>query len=360
MENASEGMKDEQNEEISEVLPFKYSITSYGADYPIDGLVKRIKSGDIHVPKFQRGFVWNHYQASRFVESLLLGLPVPGIFLSKEPNSNKLLVLDGQQRLRTLQYFYDGHFIDERIFRLKNVQSQFEGKTYRTLKEEDRRRLDDSILHATIVKQDEPTNDESSIYLIFERLNTGAVRLTSQEIRGGIYHGEFIDHLKVLNENKCWRDIYGPVNSQMKDQELILRFLALRYEGTEYKPPMQEFLNLYTVHNRHLQNQSRELISKAFVATIDKVHEALGRKAFRLPKSAEKGRLLAPIFDAVMVGVARRLSSGPIKNISALSEEYDRLLSNEKFLAAIQKATTNEDNVRSRLREATSAFKAVK
>ena len=66
--------------EEQEVAPFKYSITSYGADYPIDGLVKRIRDGSIYIPSFQRGFVWTLPQASRFIESLLLGLPVPGIF----------------------------------------------------------------------------------------------------------------------------------------------------------------------------------------------------------------------------------------------------------------------------------------
>ena len=90
-----------------EDLPFRYAISSYGADYPVDGLVKRLKEGTIYVPPFQRSYVWSVRDASRFVESLLLGLPVPGVFLSKEEGTNKLLVIDGQQRLRSLQFFYD-------------------------------------------------------------------------------------------------------------------------------------------------------------------------------------------------------------------------------------------------------------
>jgi Protein of unknown function DUF262 len=102
-------------DELSEILPTAFSITSYGADCPVDGLVKRIEDGDIVIPLFrmqpeegqttvgfQREFVWKKSQADRFIESLLLGLPVPGIFLVKEPNG-KFLVLDGQQRLRTRQ-----------------------------------------------------------------------------------------------------------------------------------------------------------------------------------------------------------------------------------------------------------------
>ena len=139
-----------------EVIPFKYAITSYGADFPVDGLVKRISAGDIEIPSFQRSYVWNPKQASRFIESLLLGLPVPGVFLSKEQGTQKLLVIDGQQRLRTLQYFYAGRYQQsDKVFALKGVQSKFNGLTYAQLKDEDRRRLHDSIIHATIVKQDE-------------------------------------------------------------------------------------------------------------------------------------------------------------------------------------------------------------
>jgi len=100
----------ENVESDEEFYPVEYSISSYGADYPVDGLVKRIDAGSIYIPKFQRGYVWNIHRASRFIESLLLGLPVPAIFLSREQESNKMLVIDGQQRLRTLQFFYNGVF----------------------------------------------------------------------------------------------------------------------------------------------------------------------------------------------------------------------------------------------------------
>src|SRR5688572_798558 len=81
------------------VIPVNYSITSYGADFDVFGLVRRIQQGDIYIPPFQRKFIWNIKQSSRFIESLLLGLPIPSIFLSRD-DDNKLLVIDGQQRLR--------------------------------------------------------------------------------------------------------------------------------------------------------------------------------------------------------------------------------------------------------------------
>ncbi len=173
----------------------RYAITSYGADYPVDGLVKRLDRGDIYVPEFQRKFVWTHAQASRFIESLLLGLPVPGIFLFKEPDTHKLVVVDGQQRLTSVRNFYHG-VIANRQFSLKGVDESIDGATYDMLDDDSRRTLDDSLLHATVFQQDHPEGDRSSIYRVFERLNTGGTALAPQEIRSCVYRGPFNDHCK--------------------------------------------------------------------------------------------------------------------------------------------------------------------
>ena len=181
------------------VIPEHYDITSYGADFDVEGLVKRMKRGDIFVPEFQRGYVWPQQMASRFIESLLLGLPVPGIFLARENKSNRLIVIDGQQRLRTLAYFYEGFFhqkadtVSRRIFKLNRVQPEFEGCTYESLTEQDRIKLNDSIIHATVVKQESPKDGDTSMYHIFERLNNGGLKIAPQEIRTAIYHGDMID-----------------------------------------------------------------------------------------------------------------------------------------------------------------------
>lgn len=351
-----------------EILPIKYSITSYGADYPVDGLVKRINNDSIYIPKFQRGYVWNLKQASRFIESLLLGLPVPGIFLSKEQGgTQKLLVIDGQQRLRTIQYFYNGFFEpDKKEFSLKGLSSSeqeeppslFEGKTYNSLSDEDRRKLDDSIIPATIVKQDEPSNDDSSIYEIFERLNSGGTKLAPQEIRACIYHGEFNGLLAEINNNPDWRSICGTLDadSRMKDQELILRFLALYFEGDKYKKPMKGFLNNFMKENRQLKVYTSEEINKVFSETIKIAKECLGEKAFR-PKRG----LNAAVFDAVMVGIAHRLNHAPINDQKSVILKYESLLANKTFLAATIETgrTTEQTTVKSRLEEAIKVFKDV-
>ncbi|NJK79246.1 MAG: DUF262 domain-containing protein [Chloroflexaceae bacterium] len=343
----------EDQDETEESLPLKYSISSYGADYPVDSVVKRIKNSDIIIPSFQRGYVWTLTRASRFIESLLLGLPVPGIFLARDLDTNKLLVIDGQQRLKSLQYFYDGHFEPTgQEFTLKGVQSEFEGKSYQTLLEEDRRRLDDSIIHATVIKQDEPKDDDSSsVYHVFERLNTGGVSLQPQEIRASISRGAFNDLIKTLNKNEAWRSIYSIRKSpRMKDQELILRFFALYFRLDTYKKPLKGFLNTYMHDNRRLKLQSAEVLTNLFTVTITKIYECIDVRAFRPRRT-----LNAAVFDAVMVGVARRLAKGDIVNCEMMRDKYENLLQNPEFITATD-ASTDERNVERRITLATEAF----
>lgn len=348
----------EINEAVSETeenIPFKYSITSYGTDYPVDGLVRRVRSGDIIIPTFQRGYVWSLREASRFVESLLLGLPVPSVFFSKEPDTQKLLVIDGQQRLRTLSYFYEGLWPStRREFSLKGIPSTFEGAAYKTLGADDRRRLDDSPIHAIIVKQDEPSDDASSIYHIFERLNTSGVSLNPQEIRTAVYHGDFATLLRDLNKNQAWREIYGPPNKLMRDQELILRFLALYFSAQSYHRPMKGFLNEFMGRNKDLILFAEEDLRRAFEPTIETIHRAIGKRSFRLARV-----LNAAVFDAVMVGVARRLERGPIEDLEGFRKSYERMLDDRAFLFVAERATADEDNVSKRLVLATTAFASV-
>jgi len=335
-----------------ETIDFTYSITSYGADYPVDSLVKRLRDDKIRVPSFQRGYVWSEKQASRFIESLLLGLPVPGIFLSKDVDSADLLVIDGQQRLKSLLYFYEGH-INERVFKLRDVQEKFNGKTYKTLEADDRQRLDDSIIHATVVKQDEPSEDNSSIYLVFERLNTGGLQLQPQEIRSAIYSGKFAELIKSLNEYPNWRNIYGNRSSRLKDQEFILRFFSMYFYREHYEKPLKGFMNKYMGKNKDLHLHSEEKLTEVFHATVDFINEVLGKKAFRPIRAIN-----ASIFDSVMVGVAEMYSrKSGFPSSESFLKAYDDLLSHKEYLEATNAGTSDEPVVEKRMSLAIDAFR---
>lgn len=332
----------------------RYDITSYGSDPDVEGLVRRLNREEILIPQFQRGYVWRLPEASRFIESLLLGLPVPGVFFAIEPATNKLLVIDGQQRLRSLQFFYGGYFNPrpgekrQRVFSLTDVHPRFSGKKYSTLEEPDRLRLDNSILHATIIKQDSPPGEDTSIYHIFERLNSGGQKLAAQEIRSALYHGSFVAMVRELNDYKTWRDIFGKVHPRLKDQELILRYLAFAYESDLYERPMSEFLNKFTA--RHQQADSTFLAEarSKFISAIDLAWNALERRAFR-PERA----INAAVFDSVMVGLTRLLEEDSATDPASVRTRYEQLLTNTEYQEAVSRSTADEGFVQLRLDRAT-------
>ena len=353
-------------DETLEVTPYIYSITAYGADYPVDSLVKRIDSGDIVVPRFnwppnesseivgfQREYVWPRTKSDRFIESLLLGLPVPGVFLVKEP-TGRLLVLDGHQRLHTLRSFYEG-VIDDQVYRLDRVEERFQDKRYQDLDVEDRRRLDDSIIHATVIRQDDPTEDQSSVYMIFERLNTGGVNLQPQEIRVALYHGEFVRVLRNLNEHAAWRQLYGKRSRRLKDMEMILRFFAFLYRRSSYRSPMKEFLNRYMASNKDLVRQREDELKQIFNDTVTVLAESVGVRAFRPARAVN-----AAVVDSVMTGLALRIRHNPISDLSQVERAYATLMKNSSYRKAIETGTSQESNVETRLELATRAFVDVK
>ncbi len=323
-----------------------YQINSFGADFLVDGLVSRMDRGDIYRPDFQRQFVWTISQASRFIESILLGLPIPGIFLYREEDTQKNLIIDGLQRLTTMQAFEHGKFQgSDKVFKLVGVKTRFEGRSIDELDPADQRRFRDATIHATIIQQSIPEDDKSSVYQIFDRLNSGGTPLQPQEIRAAIFHGAFQDLLESLNNDPNWRTIFGPTNRRGKDQELILRFFALLEQDTSYRAPMRKFLNDYMRVNRKLATEKAVELADVFRRTCSTVAETLGEKPFRPVRA-----LNVAVFDSVMVAVAR---AGDL-SAERIAEGYAKLLEDKEYLLAVGKSTADESNVVTRIKLASA------
>ena len=343
------------------VVPENYDITSFGADYDVEGCVKRLIRGDIFIPPFQRDYVWNLKDASRFIESLLFGLPVPGVFLAKEQGTNKLLVIDGQQRLKTLQFFFSGFFNpkkDEkkhRVFKLTGVQERYEGKTFEDLEESDRVTLNDSIIHATIIKQESPEGDDTSVYHVFERLNSGGRKLAAQEIRSALYHGGLIDLVSELNDNESWRNIFGKPHIRLKDVELIIRFFAFDTSSENYQKPMNNFLNKFTAKYRNPDKKTIQYFRNTFTDTINLLFSVIGKNTFKLEKGVN-----AAVFDSVMYGVSQRLSKGVIHDNADFKRSYNELLSDETYRKSVSQSTADDTSVALRTKLAIQYFEKVK
>jgi hypothetical protein len=308
------------------------------------------KSSEILIPDFQRGFVWKQVQASKLIESFLVGLPVPAVFFYNERSSQKFFVIDGQQRLRSIFYFFEGYFgqeIDEtrRVFRLTGLspESPFMGKTFDELREEDQRRLRNAVLRAFIVQQLAPA-DDTSMYHIFERLNTGGTLLTNQEIRNCVYHGTFNTFINEANTYPAWRRILGKdtPDTRRKDMELLVRFFAMR-DISAYQKPMKDFLSRFMRKNRDASPTAIKASREVFEQTCDAVVTSLGERPFHV-----RAGLNAAVFDGVMTAFSKHLGAIP----GDIATRYKRLIADSDFQKRTHDTTTDVDTVRERLRQA--------
>lgn len=336
-------------EQDLDVSTAPYSIKTYGADLTVEILSQKVENGEIKIPAFQRKYVWPIKKASKLIESCLLGLPVPQIFLYREEANQNLLVVDGQQRLKTLNYFINGVFNEKDVFSLRGVKQIWERKTYKTLSEADKRRFNNFILRATIFEQTDP-KDNSSVFEIFERLNTGGMSLTQQEIRNCVINGNITEYLDTLNKYPNWRLLLGKKypDARMKDIEMILRFFALIENWQGYKNPMKDFISSYMRKYRNLTDQNKRQMEKTFTTVVDKIYSETGVNSFKL-----KAGINVAVFDSIITALA---IVGPQK-VSNIKTKITTLKSTKAYLGTVLQGTTNEDKVKKRINLAIQALK---
>lgn len=352
-----------EKEDEQESLPV-YEILTYPADYTLEVLVEKWAKKQITVPSLQRGYVWNQTQASKLIESFLLGLPVPPVFLYQRRKDNALLVIDGHQRLRTIFYFFSGLFGEARVKGTKpfvlvglHEKSPYLGETYQSLKEGNAQafnRLNNSVLRAFLMRQIDP-EDDGSIFQVFERLNSGGVALNGQEIRNCLYDGTFNTLLKKLNTLPEWRSILGRkrLDARMRDCELILRLIALLNDGKNYKHPMKQFLNAFIKEHKELKDGETQQYAKQFTDTAKAIVKTLGEKPFHIHRG-----LNAAVCDSVFISFARHLDDA--KGIDSyrpgMKDRFKELVKDEKYGEYTTKATTNDEVVPNRIKMADKAL----
>jgi len=348
--------------ELTEAEPEAEPVSYSGTDFDAEGLVRRLKRGDIVIPNFghgeegielaafQRGFVWSKPQMDRFIESLLLGYPIPGIMLVQQTDK-RYLVLDGQQRLKTLQAFYAGVHAGK-VFVLDNVADEYKGLTYEQLLPEQRRTLDNTFIQATIVRTDGSRESLESIYQVFERLNSGGTQLTPHEIRIALYPGPFVELLGTLNNKDGWRQIYGRRSPRLRDHEVILRILALYVRSEEYFRPLKKFLNDFLGDHRDLAKLPVAELTHLFSEATTALSEADARNVLR--RSGQ--RINAALLEAVVVAAMRRAAKSRDMSAVAIRQALTELISNPDISRSTTISTATEENLRSRLEAASTAF----
>ena len=330
--------------------PADYQITTYPADFSLESLRRKWQDGEIIIPEFRRDFAWGIEQSSKLIESFLVGLPVPPIFVYAEPRSYKFLVMDGQQRLRSILSFIEGTFPNpsgnSRLpFKLCGLseKSRFLGKTFRDLMWADQRRIEDSVLRLIVIQQLAP-DDDTSAFHVFERLNTGGASLSNQEIRNCLYGGSFAEFLGRMNRNSNWRRILGKpeTDTRNNDVEILLRFFAMR-DILEYRKPMKDFLSRFMRENRDMPDESLYQCEEIFGDTCAKVLESVGEKPFH-----GRAGVSVSALDAVMVGFSKNLDRVP----HDIGDRYESLRRDETFVANTTEGTTDAAVVRERFKQA--------
>lgn len=340
---------EEQDDEESQDVQFE--ITSYPADFTVQVLFEKCQSQNIIIPDFQRRYVWNQVQASRFIESFLLGLPTPQIFLYRERRGSSFLVVDGQQRLGTIVRFYRGQFSDTQPFRLRGVHQRWEGKSYDSLGEDDRLALDDSTLRSVVIRQLQP-DDDSSVYPIFERLNTGGTQLNPMEIRKAISQGEGYNLLDRLNQDANWRALIGmeKVDQRLKDVELVLRVLALSDGWREYTKPMKKFIGDYMDRLKKMPAEELAAREQRFKLACEKARSKGRERPFHLAK----GRLNIAVMDSIlatMIELAESLTDDWPK-------AYAKLVNDPAYIRSMEVNTSDTAAVRQRFGKAHDYFQS--
>lgn len=368
---------DDENKDESLSLT-SYEIATSPNDFNVKTIYGLISDGLIDLPNFQRNYVWSIDKASRFIESIIMGLPIPQIFLY-EKGKNNWLVIDGQQRLMTIYYFINGRFpkikyraelrkifdkfggIPEKTlkedemfedFKLKLVSAEGEinsplnNLTYEGLSKEFKRAFDFRPIRNILITQKSPPEDNSSIYEIFNRLNTGGSNLNPQEIRASLYDSKFYKMLYRINCTEEWRKLLNkPEDARLKDVEILLRGFAMLYDSDKYNSPMNRFLNSFSFKMKKTGEEEVKYLEELFRYFILSISK-LDRRVFY----SEKNKFNISVYDAIFNAVCKEAFKKRNFELKKITEpKIETLKTNKKFQKAIFSETAKTKNVKTRL-----------
>ncbi|WP_184544131.1 GmrSD restriction endonuclease domain-containing protein [Mucilaginibacter sp. FT3.2] len=348
---------DDDEPDLGENLSTK--IYTEQGDPEIDGLYQRWKRGKLDVqPDFQRYFVWDIVKSSKLLESALLDIPLPVVYLTEEMDG-KIYVIDGQQRLTSFFAFIDGLFPDKKgkPFKLSGLKvlKEYQGKLFAQLPEDVQDQIRYCKIRTITFKKESNPNLK---FEIFERLNTGSVPLNTQELRNCIYRGSFNNLLKELAAEKDFLDLLGlkQPDRRMKDVELVLRFCSF-YHNTHinYKSPIKNFLNNEITRFVNISDRDAEQLRQAFKKAISIIKSLFAENAFkRYYKGTEsnpdgyweRSRFNTSLYDILMDSFARAEKTSVYPKLDAIREAFINLMTtDDEFIDAIEIGTSEERKV---------------
>jgi hypothetical protein len=328
-------------------------------DYAVRTLMDMVVEGDLVLdPDYQRQYRWPDEKAARFIESIVLNIPVPVLYLT-EDNDGTFSVIDGQQRLTSLLRFIKPHelsslYPDRQLKPLElndlRVRPDLNGMSYASLPRLDKSALAKRPIRCIVILNE---SDTTLKFEVFERLNTGSVSLTDQEVRNCIYRGSYNQLIKRLATNEDFHDLLNlpeSLSKAMKDAELVLRFLAYKElsNETDYADNFAEYLNKHMEDRRVITEDMAKRLQDEFDATVKVVKRVLGPGiAFRKPSNREdsssatfaQNKINGAIYEAQMISFSRYLANGRTLSDTELKERTLRAFSDDVFWNALFQGT---------------------
>jgi uncharacterized protein with ParB-like and HNH nuclease domain len=362
----------------------EFQLTTTPNDFNILTIISFIESKIFKIPSFQRNYVWDLKRASKLIESLLIGLPIPQIFLY-ESGRNEFLVIDGQQRLMTIYYFLKGRFpkkekrtelrdifdehgfIPDEIlendeffqkFNLKldgiveGSENRFKGKNYKTLDDDFSTSLNLATIRNMIIKPIPGDEENGAMFEIFNRLNSGGINLGTQEIRMSLYHSKFLRALLEMNKDDRWRDILGKKQPDIRlnDVEIILRVFAMTTYVQKYKTTINGFINQYANHVKRFNDEEIKYYETIWSSFLNNC-ENLESSTFKTVNN----RFSIMLFESVFYASCKDSIDNTKVNTKIITSSFITKLKNDNDFQEFTKGkTTTKKSIEGRLTRAYS------
>lgn len=315
----------------------------------LGSLLEQLEYNEIDLqPEFQReSDVWTQVKKSRLIESVLLGLPLPSFYFSEDPETNKLLVVDGLQRLCA---FSD--FCITKKLKLKGMQflTGLEGWTYDKLDRTQIRRIKSLKVTLNTLRKNTPQRVK---LVIFQRVNTAGVPLTPQEMRNALYQKKATDLLKEMAKLDSFRKATGGKipSKRMTDCDFANRFVAFYLYGNDYDGNLDEFMGDALEKVNKMQQQEIGSILKKFDRSMQICYKLLGNTAFKRPDPQKPNSFLKTnkaIFEVLSVSIAQLTDNEQeilVQRKNRFQNEIYSLFKNEDFIKSITSGTAKTPQV---------------
>lgn len=317
-----------ESEIVEKYKKGEFRIVTEQARYPLSKLRDIFEHYNL-TPDYQRRRVWDNKRKSRLIESFIINVPIPPIFLY-EYDFSEYEVMDGLQRITSIVEFFDNKFSLEGL----ELWYELNGRYYRDLPDEIKKAIERRYLSAIILLKETAKDIKQEKMMkrfVFSRLNTGGMELSPQEIRNAVYSSEFNDSIIKMAESKIFRMLWGDLEDdsykRMEDCELVLRFFAYKSACRHnIAKTTLDILDLYAEKAKEFQREDIEILEKLFYDTVNLVKSMFGDTAFKSDITSKRSEKM--IYDTVMLCSAELVEEGVAKY---LIEIDPTTLIDEKF-----------------------------